>query len=59
MNRYLLQDVDCILAMSGGMDSVALLHWLLENNKKPYIFTKFFKSNDVFNDYLNHKLKKI
>ena len=51
MNRYELKDIDCILAMSGGMDCVALLHWLLENDRKPYIFCKQTKSNRNFNKY--------
>jgi len=59
MNRYELKDIDCILAMSGGMDCVALLHWLLENNKKPYIFTKRFKNNREYNDYTQDKINQI
>tara|TARA_B100001113_G_scaffold146795_1_gene120349 strand:+ start:203 stop:994 length:792 start_codon:yes stop_codon:yes gene_type:complete len=59
MNRYELKDIDCILAMSGGMDCIALLHWLLENNRKPYIFIHQLKNNKIYNDYLQHQLDKI
>ena len=59
MNRYELKDIDCILAMSGGMDCVALLHWLLENNRKPYIFVKRFKNNKNYNDYLQKHIDQI
>ena len=45
MNRYDLKEVDCILAMSGGMDCVVLLHWLLERDRKPLIFFKAEQSN--------------
>ena len=37
MNRYDIEDVDCILAFSGGMDATAVLQYLLDNGKKPYI----------------------
>ena len=59
MNRYELKDIDCILAMSGGMDCVALLHWLLENNRRPYIFVKQLKSNRIFNKYLRDHVNQI
>ena len=59
MNRYELKDIDCILAMSGGMDCVALLHWLLENNRKPYIFVKRFKNNKTYNDYVQNNVNQI
>ena len=59
MNRYELKDIDCILAMSGGMDCVALLHWLLENNRKPYIFCKQIKSNKNFNKYQLGRINQI
>ena len=59
MNRYELKDIDCILAMSGGMDCVALLHWLLENNRRPYIFVKQLKSNTIFNKYLRDHVNQI
>ena len=59
MNRYELKDIDCILAMSGGMDCVALLHWLLENNRKPYIFCKQIKSNKNFNKYQIERINEI
>ena len=59
MNRYELKDVDCILAMSGGMDCIAVLQWLLDNNKKPYIFNKQFKSNVRFNEYVDRKIAHI
>ena len=59
MNRYELKDIDCILAMSGGMDCVALLHWLLENNRKPYIFVKRFKNNKIYNEYLQEYIDQI
>ena len=59
MNRYELKDIDCILAMSGGMDCVALLHWLLENNRKPYIFCKQIKSNKNFNKYQLERINQI
>ena len=59
MNRYELKDIDCILAMSGGMDCVALLHWLLENNRKPYIFVKQLKFNRNFNKYQIERINEI
>ena len=59
MNRYELKDIDCILAMSGGMDCVALLHWLLANDRKPYIFVKKFKNNVNFNNYLQSKIDQL
>ena len=59
MNRYELKDIDCILAMSGGMDCVALLHWLLENNRKPYIFVKRFKNNKTYNNYVQNNVNQI
>ena len=59
MNRYELKDIDCILAMSGGMDCVALLHWLLENNRKPYIFVKRFKNNKTYNNYVQNNINQI
>ena len=59
MNRYELKDIDCILAMSGGMDCVALLHWLLENDRKPYIFIKQFKNNKIYNPYLHKCIAQI
>ena len=59
MNRYELKDIDCILAMSGGMDCVALLHWLLENNRRPYIFVKQLTSNRIFNKYQRDHVNQI
>ena len=59
MNRYELKDIDCILAMSGGMDCVALLHWLLENDRKPYIFVKQFKNNKIYNHYVKKNVNQI
>ena len=59
MNRYELKDIDCILAMSGGMDCVALLHWLLENNRKPYIFVKQLNFNRNFNKYQIERINEI
>ena len=59
MNRYDLKEVDCILAMSGGMDCVVLLHWLLERDRKPLIFFKAEQSNGPYNDYIEHQLQKI
>ena len=59
MNRYELKDIDCILAMSGGMDCVALLNWLLENNRRPYIFVKQLTSNRIFNKYQRDHVNQI
>lgn len=56
---YDLKDADCILAMSGGMDCVALLHWLLKNGRKPYIFRYEFSSNKKTNAWHRSAIKKI
>ena len=45
--------------MSGGMDCVALLHWLLENNRRPYIFVKQLTSNRIFNKYQRDHVNQI
>ena len=39
-------DADCIVALSGGVESTALLAWLIENRRKPYLFHVEFKGQD-------------
>ena len=59
MNRYDIKDVDCILAFSGGLDCTALLHHLLEQGRKPYIFTYEQTSNSKINDFVNQRIDQI
>ena len=47
--RYKQEDVDCILAFSGGMDATAVLQYLLDNGRKPYIFKHQHESNPAIN----------
>lgn len=47
--RYKQQDVDCILAFSGGMDATAVLQYLLDHGRKPYIFRHQHESNPAIN----------
>lgn len=47
--RYNQEDVDCILAFSGGMDATAVLQYLLDHGRKPYIFHHQWGSNPKIN----------
>ena len=47
--RYNQEDVDCILAFSGGCDATAVLQYLLDNGKRPYIFHHQWSSNPRIN----------
>ena len=59
MNRYDIEDVDCILAFSGGMDATAVLQYLLDNGKKPYIFHHQWASNPTINKLVRKASNKV
>lgn len=41
------QQADCIAAISGGTESVALLDWLLKNGRNPYCFHVSYNDADA------------
>jgi len=57
--RYKQDDVDCILAFSGGMDCTAVLQYLLDHGRRPYIFHYQWGSNPSINKLVRRASDKV